>query len=118
MAFENLSEVESINRKGNRKRKKPRPAEQRPEKKLPVIDSFPSYYPQAENGLEARFKMTEPEVKCFFLSRLKLFQEFSNPCIVMLGRINSMNDLPVAADKFFMAHHGLEVDGKVSIVSG
>ena len=118
MAFENLSEVESINRKGNRKRKKPRAAEQRPEKKFPVIESFFSYDPKADRRPQGCFKMTEPEVKCFFLSRLKLFQEFSNPCIVMLGRINSMNDLPVAADKFFMAHHGLEVDGKVSIVSG
>ncbi|MCG2813177.1 MAG: hypothetical protein L6245_00700, partial [Thermodesulfovibrionales bacterium] len=66
-AFENLSEVESINRKGNCKRKKPGPAEQRPEKKPPVIDSLPSYYPQAENGFETRFKMTEPEMKRFCL---------------------------------------------------
>ena len=61
-----------------------------------------------------KLKLASP----FAFSRSKFFQEYSNPLVKLLGRIDCIQDMLIAVDKGFIVHFRDEVEGKIHIVPG
>ena len=74
--FKYLAEVKAVDCMGNCHREKPGTAKQRPEKKLPIVDSLLTDYSQIDNGFGKCYKVTCADPRLPAMRRLVGFQEF------------------------------------------
>ena len=71
-------------------------AKQRPEKKLPIVDSLLTDYSQKENGFRKRHKMGCADPSSSPMERLVGSQEFKNTRVVFLWGVDRPNDFVVS----------------------
>ena len=84
--------MEPVDRQRDRVRKKLGFSEKRPDNELPVMDPFFSDDAEAEDRLDPGFEMAESIAGSPYPNGTVLFQKFFYPRIVLLRRINSIED--------------------------
>ena len=102
--FENLAEMKAVDCTGDCHREKPGTAEQRPEKKLPIVDSLPTGNSQKDNGFRKRDKVGCADPRPSPMERLVGAQKFANTRVVLLWGVDCPNDFLVPLQESLSVH--------------
>src|SRR5512136_1181100 len=116
-AVDDFAKMETVNGKGDGEGKEAWLSQQRPAEQFPVLEPLLADDPQEEERFEEGDAVARFQAEAARCGGVVFPEKADYPRVVVAGRVNGGEDIPVPTDQCVEAHVGHEIEGNGRIVA-